>query len=156
VLIRESAGLLDEAHEGAAGAVFEHQIAPIVGFGIIVKIDNVGVVEVTEDWHFLDANGEAGTEGDLLERKVGILPAGAFDEADVGGTAGPAFLDDLGLFGREEGEKGGQGGAKMRMGEAGERIEWKRGEGVGYVWGRKRRELGKKIEGRKAELRKRR
>jgi hypothetical protein len=36
----------------------------------------------------------------------------------------------------------------MRMGEAGERIEWKRGEGVGC--------LGKTIEGRKAELRKRR
>jgi hypothetical protein len=44
----------------------------------------------------------------------------------------------------------------MRMGEAGERIEWERGEGVGCLWGRKRSELGKKIEGRRAELRKRR
>jgi hypothetical protein len=52
----------------------------------------------------LDADGEARAEGDLFERKVGILPAGAFHGVDVGGAAGPDFRDDLRLFGREERE----------------------------------------------------
>jgi hypothetical protein len=93
---------------------------------------------------------------------VGILPAGAFDEADVRGAAGPDFLDYLGLFRREKGEKGARGGGMtcdawggvmMWLGEAGERIVWERGEGVGCLWGRKRSELRKKIERRKAKLR---
>jgi hypothetical protein len=83
----------------------------------------------------LDADGETGAEGDLFERKVVIMTAGAFDEVDVGNAAGSDFLDNLGLFGRENGKKeeravrgrgktcDDRGGEKMRIGEVGERIE---------------------------------